>query len=121
MKRHRNSSAGRRRALVASRQRPRKSPSPRSEPLQLPRDIFFGAVAGVATNSKGHVFVYSRTGTPVSTLGGARPFVRGGSVLYQFDRNGKYRPLRSARISMAPGRRRGAGGPRRQYLGRRHL
>ena len=61
-----------------------------SEPLQLPRDTFFGAVAGVATNSKGHVFVYSRTGTPVSTLGGARPFVRGGSSLYQFDQNGKF-------------------------------
>lgn len=61
-----------------------------SEPLQLPRDTFFGAVAGVATNSKGHVFVYSRTGTPVATLGGARPFVRGGSVLTEFDQNGKY-------------------------------
>ena len=61
-----------------------------SEPLQLPRDTFFGAVAGVATNSKGQVFVYSRTGTPVSTLGGARPFVRGGSSLYQFDQNGKF-------------------------------
>lgn len=61
-----------------------------SDPLQLPRDTFFGAVAGVATNSKGHVFVYSRTGTPVATLGGARPFVRGGSVLTQFDQAGKY-------------------------------
>jgi DNA-binding beta-propeller fold protein YncE len=61
-----------------------------SEPLQLPRDTFFGAVAGVATNSKGHVFVYSRTGTPVTTLGGARPFVRGGSELTQFDASGKY-------------------------------
>jgi DNA-binding beta-propeller fold protein YncE len=61
-----------------------------SQPLQLPRDTFFGAVAGVATNSKGHVFVYSRTGTPVATLGGARPFVRGGSVLNEFDENGKY-------------------------------
>ena len=44
----------------------------------------------MATDSKGHVFVYSRTGTPVATLGGARPFVRGGSVLSQFDQNGKY-------------------------------
>ena len=61
-----------------------------AETLQLPRDTFFGAVAGVATNSKGHVFVYSRTGTPVATLGGARPFVRGGSVLTEFDGNGKY-------------------------------
>jgi hypothetical protein len=61
-----------------------------SEPLQLPRDTFFGAVAGVATNSKGHVFVYSRTGTPVTTLGGARTFARGGSVLTEFDQTGKY-------------------------------
>jgi len=61
-----------------------------SEPLQLPRDTFFGAVAGVATDSKGHVFVYSRTGTPVVTLGGARPFARGGSVLSEFDQTGKY-------------------------------
>lgn len=61
-----------------------------SEPLQLPRNVFFGAVAGVATDSKGQVFVYSRTGTPVTTLGGARPFVRGGSVLSQFDQTGKF-------------------------------
>ncbi|MEY4964644.1 MAG: hypothetical protein RL274_227 [Pseudomonadota bacterium] len=61
-----------------------------SDTLQLPRDTFFGAVTGVATNSKGHVFVYSRTGTPVATLGGARPFVRGGSELSQFDQNGKF-------------------------------
>src|SRR6185436_18222734 len=61
-----------------------------SDPLQLPRNVFFGAVAGVATDSKGHVFVYSRTGTPVATLGGARPFVRAGSVLTEFDQNGKY-------------------------------
>src|SRR5689334_13675711 len=61
-----------------------------SENLQLPRDTFFGAVAGVATNSKGHVFVYSRTGTPVVTLGGARYFARGGSVLTEFDETGKY-------------------------------
>jgi len=61
-----------------------------SQSLQLPRDTFFGAVAGVATNSKGHVFVYSRTGTPVVTLGGARYFARGGSILTEFDETGKY-------------------------------
>jgi sugar lactone lactonase YvrE len=61
-----------------------------SQSLQLPRDTFFGAVAGVATNSKGHVFVYSRTGTPVVTLGGARYFARAGSVLTEFDETGKY-------------------------------
>ena len=30
------------------------------DPLTLPPDIHFGEVAGVATNSKGHVFVFSR-------------------------------------------------------------
>src|SRR6185436_6065484 len=30
------------------------------DPLTLPNDIHLGAVAGVAVNSKGHVFVFSR-------------------------------------------------------------
>ena len=29
-------------------------------PLKLPDDIHFGEIAGVAVNSKGHVFVFSR-------------------------------------------------------------
>jgi hypothetical protein len=33
----------------------------------------FGEVAGVATNSKGHVFVYARTGHAAATLGDERP------------------------------------------------
>jgi len=43
-----------------------------SQPLQLPRDTFFGMAAGVATNSKGNVFVYTRNGDPTITLGGSR-------------------------------------------------
>jgi NhaP-type Na+/H+ or K+/H+ antiporter len=31
-----------------------------ADPLTLPPDIHFGEIAGVATNSKGHVFVFSR-------------------------------------------------------------
>src|SRR5215472_3169171 len=31
--------------------------------LQLPRDLYFGEVSGVALNSKGHVFVLSRGNT----------------------------------------------------------
>ena len=50
----------------------------------------FGEVAGVATNSKGHVFVYARTGHAVATLGDERTFYHGGSRLFQFDQNGKY-------------------------------
>ena len=33
------------------------------EPLQLPADLYFGEVTGVAVNSKGHVFVLSRGNT----------------------------------------------------------
>jgi hypothetical protein len=50
----------------------------------------YGEVAGVATNSKGHVFVYARTGHAVATLGDERTFYHGGSRLFQFDQNGKY-------------------------------
>ena len=58
--------------------------------LQLPANIYLGEVAGVATNSKGDVFVYTRTGHPTITIGTARPFAHGGSRLFQFDRTGKY-------------------------------
>jgi DNA-binding beta-propeller fold protein YncE len=50
----------------------------------------FGEVAGVATNSKGHVFVYARTGHAVATLGDERTFYHGGSRLFQFDPAGKF-------------------------------
>ena len=49
-----------------------------------------GEVAGVATNSKGHMFVYARTGHAVATLGDERTFYHGGSRLFQFDQNGKF-------------------------------
>jgi 6-bladed beta-propeller protein len=58
--------------------------------LQLPANIYLGEVAGVATNSKGDIFVYTRTGHPTITIGTARPFAHGGSRLFQFDKNGKY-------------------------------
>jgi len=61
-----------------------------SQPLQLPRDTFFGMAAGVATNSKGHVFVYTRNGEPTITLGGSRAFAHGGSSLYEFAPDGKF-------------------------------
>ena len=59
-------------------------------PLQLPAGIYFGEVAGVATNSQGDVFVYTRTGHPTITIGTARPFAHGGSRLFQFNRAGKF-------------------------------
>ncbi len=55
--------------------------------LSLPS---FGEVAGVATNSRGHVFVYARTGHAVATLGDERTFYHGGSRLFQFDQTGKF-------------------------------
>lgn len=59
-------------------------------PLTLPDDIYFGEVGGVATNSRGDIFVYTRTGHPTLSMGTARPFVHGGSRLFQFDRSGKF-------------------------------
>ena len=58
--------------------------------LQLPAGIYLGEVGGVATNSRGEVFVYTRTGHPTITIGTARPFAHGGSRLFEFDKNGKY-------------------------------
>jgi len=56
----------------------------------LPDDIYFGEIGGVATNSRGDVFVYTRTSHPTMSLASARPFVHGGSRLFQFDRTGKF-------------------------------
>src|SRR2546423_12666274 len=58
--------------------------------LHLPADLYLGEVGGVATNSRGDIFVYTRTGHPTVTIGTARPFAHGGSRLFQFDRTGKY-------------------------------
>ena len=60
------------------------------EPLKFPPNIHLGEAAGVATNSKGDIFVYTRTGTPVITTAGARNVSHGGSRLFQFDRTGKF-------------------------------
>src|SRR6187401_2641575 len=59
-------------------------------PLTLPDDIYFGEVGGVATNSRGDIFVYTRTGHPTMSMASARPFVHSGSRLFQFDRTGKF-------------------------------
>src|SRR5215472_15393607 len=58
--------------------------------LQLPTGTYLGEVGGVATDSKGNIFVYTRTGHPTITIGTARPFAHGGSRLFEFDRTGKY-------------------------------
>src|SRR5438067_10872090 len=61
-----------------------------ANPLTMPDDIYLGEVGGVATNSQGELFVYTRTGHPTVSLGGARAFAHGGSRLFRFDRNGRY-------------------------------
>ena len=58
--------------------------------LQLPAGLYLGEVAGVATNSRGDIFVYTRTGHPTVTIGTARPFAHGGSRLFEFDPSGKF-------------------------------
>ncbi len=58
--------------------------------LKLPADLYLGEVAGVATNSRGQLFVYTRTGNPTVGLGNSRLFTHGGSRLLQFDRNGAF-------------------------------
>lgn len=58
--------------------------------LETPKDVYVGEVAGVGANSKGQIFVYTRTGHPYATLGDNRTFSRGGSRLLQFDASGKY-------------------------------
>jgi len=60
------------------------------EALQLTQDVYIGEAAGVATNSKGDIFVYTRTGTPHIVTAGARNVSHGGSRLLQFDRTGKF-------------------------------
>jgi hypothetical protein len=59
-------------------------------PLKLPANIYLGEVGGVATNSRGDVFVYTRTGHPTITIGTSRPFAHGGSRLFEFDRTGRF-------------------------------
>jgi hypothetical protein len=58
--------------------------------LKLPENIHMGEAAGVATNSKGHIFVYTRTGAAHATLGTSRTFYKGGSRLFEFDQTGKF-------------------------------
>jgi len=58
--------------------------------LKLPDNIHLGEVAGVATNSKGHIFVYTRTGAANATVGTSRTFYKAGSKLFEFDQTGKY-------------------------------
>ena len=58
--------------------------------LKTPKDVYVGEVGGVGVNSKGQIFVYTRTGHPFATLGDNRTFMHGGSRLFEFDRAGQF-------------------------------
>jgi DNA-binding beta-propeller fold protein YncE len=58
--------------------------------LKLPDKIYLGEAAGVATNSKGHVYVFTRTGDAYATIGTSRTFTHGGGRLFEFDQTGAY-------------------------------
>jgi sugar lactone lactonase YvrE len=52
--------------------------------LHLPADLYFGEVSGVAVNSKGHIFVFSRGNTTGPAYGAA------GAQLLEFGADGKF-------------------------------
>ena len=56
----------------------------------FPDDIHLGEAAGVARNSDGEIFVYTRTGNPVIMIGVSRAVSHGGSRLFQFDSDGEF-------------------------------
>src|SRR5207253_305639 len=58
--------------------------------LKLPDGLYMGEAVGVATNSKGHVFVYTRTGSPRVTIGTNRAFAKNAARLFEFDQSGKF-------------------------------
>src|ERR1700694_5751242 len=60
-----------------------------AEPLKFPDNIPLGEAAGVGTNSKGDVFVYTRTGHPTVSLGTSRAFAHRCSRLVPFCRRRK--------------------------------
>ena len=59
--------------------------------LKYPDNIVMGEAVGVATNSKGHIFVYTRSGLLSYSVGTSRQFGRGAAArLYEFDQNGNF-------------------------------
>src|SRR5947208_9820788 len=52
--------------------------------LQLPKDLYLGEVAGVAVNSKGHIFVFHRGNT------NGPAYAAAAAQLLEFDQDGKF-------------------------------
>ena len=59
-----------------------------SEILSMPAGTYLGEAAGVATNSKSDIYVYTRTGNPTVTIGTSRAVAHGGSRLFMCDKSG---------------------------------
>src|ERR1700730_9756357 len=77
-------------SLVAQSSAPEIAFDANADLLKFPDNIHLGEAAGVATNSKGHIFVYSRTGAAHATVGSSRTFYKAGSRLFEFDQTGKF-------------------------------
>jgi hypothetical protein len=77
-------------ALAAQSGAPELTFDSNADFLKTPADTYVGEVAGVGANSKGQIFVYTRTGHPYGTIGDNRTFLHGGSRLFQFDPAGKF-------------------------------
>lgn len=60
------------------------------DPIKLPDNLYLGEAVGVATNSKGNIYIYTRTGNPAATLGTRRTFARNAARLFEFDPSGKF-------------------------------
>jgi sugar lactone lactonase YvrE len=56
----------------------------------FPEDIHLGEVAGVARNSRGEIYVYTRTGDPTMSLGTSRYMSHFGSRVFKFDSRGRF-------------------------------
>lgn len=69
---------------AAGQSDPPRLPFKAEAPLELPEGMYFGEVAGVAVNSKGHVFVSSRSNKTGPFLG-----ARAAQIL-EFDPTGKF-------------------------------
>src|SRR3954470_21231393 len=76
--------------LVAQSNAPDLPYDANADLLKLPENIHLGEAAGVATNSKGHIFVYTRSGAAHASVGTSRTFYKSGSRLLEFDQAGKF-------------------------------
>ena len=77
-------------SMIAQTSAPEMAFDTNADFLKMPANTFLGEVAGVATNSKGNIFVFTRTGHPYATLGDSRTFYHAGSRLFEFTSNGNF-------------------------------